>query len=316
MGATNNSPSTQIGSSQAASSTGQRCDTGFARSRLRKLRKLRRQAVDAAIAGETDRSRALLLELSELDPGDERVWLWLGYFCETAQEKAQCIRRALEINPENNWSEKRLSETATLSGESLPEWKCVFCGAKSPAGMHRCPTCGKLPGQADVDQRQGDEAVRAQLEALLNTESDVQKEAADSVKAGEETSAQRTVLIVDDSPTVRKIVGVTLERQGARVLAAAGAIEALAKLDETVPDLILLDINMPYMDGYQLCKIVRANKSTHDVPIVMLSGRDGSFDKMRGRMSGANDYITKPFEPATLIDALNKHCGKVAAAKV
>ena len=310
MGATNYSPLTQAGSPQAGSPAGQAGDIGFA------CFILRRQAVDAAIAGETDRSRALLLELSELDPGDEHVWLWLGYFCETAQEKAQCIRRALEINPDNNWSEKRLSETATLSGESLPEWKCVFCGANSPAGMHRCPTCGKLPAQADADQRQGDEAVRVQLEALLNAESDVQKEGAESVNACEETSAQRTVLIVDDSPTVRKIVGVTLERQGARVLAAAGAIEALAKLDETVPDLILLDINMPYMDGYQLCKIVRANKSTHDVPVVMLSGRDGSFDKMRGRMSGANDYITKPFEPAALIDALNKHCGKVAAAKV
>jgi twitching motility two-component system response regulator PilG len=268
------------------------------------------------MAGDKERGRAFLLELSKLDPGDEHVWLWLGYFSETGQEKAQCIRHALEINPDNNWAEKRLSETATLSDESLPQWKCVFCGTNSPAGMYRCPTCGKLPAQADPDQRQGDEAVRTQMEALLNTESDVQKRAAESVEACEETSAQRTVLIVDDSPTVRKIVRITLERQGARVLTSAGAVEALAKLDETVPDLILLDINMPHMNGYQLCKIVRANETTRNVPVVMLSGRDGLFDKMRGRMSGANDYITKPFEPATLIDALNKHCGKVAAAGV
>jgi len=324
MGATNYPPSTQGRSPQSGSPTSQASaqtgaqtgDVGFDRS---KLTKLRRQTVDAAIAGEKERSRVFLLELSKLDPGDEQVWLWLGYFSETPQDEARCIRHALEINPDNNWAEKRLSETAKLSDESLPRWKCVFCGTDSPAAMYRCPTCGKLPAQAnhpDADQRQGDEAVRTQLEVLLNTEGDVQNGPWESVEACEETSAQRTVLIVDDSPTVRKIVGLTLQRQGVQVLAAGGAIEALAKLDETVPDLILLDINMPNMDGYQLCKIVRANKTTRDVPVVMLSGRDGLFDKMRGRISGANDYITKPFEPAALIDALNKYCRKVAAAGV
>ena len=119
---------------------------------------------------------------------------------------------------------------------------------------------------------------------------------------------QSTVLIVDDSPTVRKIVAVTLERQGYRVLAASGAIEALARINEALPDLILLDIAMPHMDGYQLCKLIKGNTLTKSVPVVMLSGKDGFFDKVRGRMTGATHYITKPFEPATLIEAVQKYC--------
>lgn len=124
--------------------------------------------------------------------------------------------------------------------------------------------------------------------------------------------AKRVVLVVDDSPTVLKLVGVTLERQGHEVLVASNALQALAKLDEVTPDLLLLDISMPHMDGYQLAKLVRANPTTADVPMVMLSGRDGFFDKMRGRMAGATDHIAKPFDPATLVAAVEKHCQREA----
>ena len=123
-----------------------------------------------------------------------------------------------------------------------------------------------------------------------------------------------TILVVDDSPTVRKIVAVTLEREGYRVLTAAGGMEALARINEAMPDLMLLDISMPHMDGYQLCKLMKANSLTKSVPVVMLSGKDGFFDKVRGKMSGATHYITKPFEPATLIEAVQKYCRRPAAA--
>ncbi|MFN7945958.1 MAG: response regulator [Blastocatellia bacterium] len=120
-------------------------------------------------------------------------------------------------------------------------------------------------------------------------------------------SGQRVILVVDDSPTIRKLVAVTLERQGCRVLAASGYLDALNRLNEVVPDLILLDINMPHMDGYQLCRLIKGNEMTSKVPVVMLSGKDGFFDKARGRMVGAIDYVTKPFEPALLIQTVESN---------
>jgi twitching motility two-component system response regulator PilG len=78
-------------------------------------------------------------------------------------------------------------------------------------------------------------------------------------------------------------------------------------LKNLAPDLILLDITMPRMDGYQVCKLIRGNPTTKDVPIVMISGKDGFFDKVRGRMAGATGYITKPFGPETLMKAVEHY---------
>lgn len=116
-----------------------------------------------------------------------------------------------------------------------------------------------------------------------------------------------TVLVVDDSPTICKLVAITLEGRGYRVMAASDGMEALARMSEGMPDLILLDVMMPRLDGYQVCKIIKGNVDTRDVPIVMLSGKDGFFDKVRGRMAGSTEYITKPFEPETLIDVMERH---------
>jgi twitching motility two-component system response regulator PilG len=121
-----------------------------------------------------------------------------------------------------------------------------------------------------------------------------------------EPAAKPTVLVVDDSPTVQKIVSVTLSRHGYNVEVSSNAMQALAKLNDFIPDIIFLDINLPHMDGYQLCKIIKGNDLTKEVPVVMLSGKDGFFDKMRGKMVGATDYITKPFEPNTLVSAIKK----------
>lgn len=118
---------------------------------------------------------------------------------------------------------------------------------------------------------------------------------------------QKTILVVDDSPTVQKIVAVTLERKGYKVFLAGNPLQALAKLDEIIPNLVLLDINLPHMDGYQVCKVIKNNSLTKDIPVVMLSGKDGFFDKVRGKMAGANDFISKPFQPSQLVEAVKKH---------
>lgn len=115
------------------------------------------------------------------------------------------------------------------------------------------------------------------------------------------------VMVVDDSPTVRKLVSLTLERRGYRVISAFDGVAAIKELGCNRPDLILLDINMPRLDGYRLCKLIKKHEVTQSIPVVMLSGKDGMFDKLRGRLVGCSDYITKPFEADALTVKVAKY---------
>ena len=117
----------------------------------------------------------------------------------------------------------------------------------------------------------------------------------------------KTIMVVDDSATVRKLISGKLEKCGHIVITAVDGKDAMEKLGDVVPDLILLDIAMPRMDGYQVCKLIRNNDTTKEVPIVMISGKDGFFDKVRGRMVGTTSYITKPFGPETLMKMLETY---------
>jgi CheY-like chemotaxis protein len=117
----------------------------------------------------------------------------------------------------------------------------------------------------------------------------------------------KSILVVDDSATVRKLIAGKLEKSGHDVVCANDGVEAMERLDDFIPDLILLDITMPRMDGYQVCKNIRSKASTKDVPVVMISGKDGFFDKVRGRMAGTTGYITKPFGPETLMKAVEMY---------
>jgi twitching motility two-component system response regulator PilG len=115
------------------------------------------------------------------------------------------------------------------------------------------------------------------------------------------------VLVVDDSPTVRKIVQLTLQREHIRVVTAGDGLSALAAVSDEEPDLILLDIMLPRMDGYNICQVIRKNMAYRDIPIIMLSGKDGLFDKMRGKLAGSTEYITKPFDSAELVQVVKRH---------
>ncbi len=117
----------------------------------------------------------------------------------------------------------------------------------------------------------------------------------------------KSILVVDDSATVRKLIAGKLEKCGHDVICANDGVEAMERLEHFVPDLVLLDITMPRMDGYQVCKTIRSNNPTKDVPVVMISGKDGFFDKVRGRMAGTTGYITKPFGPETLMKAVEMY---------
>lgn len=117
----------------------------------------------------------------------------------------------------------------------------------------------------------------------------------------------KTIVVVDDSPTVRKLIAGKLEKSGHEVHCCGDGVEAMDRLATLRPDLILLDITMPRMDGYQVCKLIRNDAATKDTPVVMISGKDGFFDKVRGRMAGCSGYITKPFGPETLMKAVESY---------
>lgn len=117
----------------------------------------------------------------------------------------------------------------------------------------------------------------------------------------------KNVLVVDDSATVRKLISSKLEKAGHNVSCAVDGVEALEMIAENLPDIVFLDISMPRMDGYEVCKQIRSNPTSKNLPVVMISGKDGFFDKVRGRMAGTTDYITKPFGPDTLMKAVETY---------
>lgn len=133
-------------------------------------------------------------------------------------------------------------------------------------------------------------------------------------EASESEATRKTVLLVDDSPTVRMLVTITLKKEGYEVDTAAHGLEALGKIHDYVPDLILLDITMPNDDGFKLCEFIKGQDSTRDVPIIFLSGRKNHSDKIRGRIVGSSGYITKPFEPEQLVRMVNKYCPRSPSA--
>jgi twitching motility two-component system response regulator PilG len=118
-------------------------------------------------------------------------------------------------------------------------------------------------------------------------------------------SSSKTVLVVEDSPTTRKVIKMTLTSGDFRVVEAADGVEALSRLNEERPDLVLLDIMLPKIDGYRVLSILKNNSDTKDIPVVMLTSKNRIIDKVKGRLSAASAYLTKPFKPAELIDMVN-----------
>ncbi|RIK82580.1 MAG: hypothetical protein DCC68_06105 [Planctomycetota bacterium] len=116
------------------------------------------------------------------------------------------------------------------------------------------------------------------------------------------------VLIVDDSPTVRKLVTATLEAQGYRVACAASGYEAVEILAHATPDALVIEVDLPRLDGLHLCKLLRSNDATRQTPVIFLTRRNGTMDRMRGKMVGATAYLTKPFRSLALIEEMTACC--------
>jgi len=120
------------------------------------------------------------------------------------------------------------------------------------------------------------------------------------------TGSTLKILVVDDSNTIRRSAEIFLKAGKHDVMLAEDGFDALAKVSDYHPDLIFCDILMPRLDGYQTCAIIKRNAKFSGVPIVMLSSKDGVFDKARGRMVGAQDYLTKPFTKDQLLKAVEQ----------
>ena len=234
-----------------------------------------------------------------------------------------------------------------------PQWACPICQAEAAEPPARCPACRAVVAWSDLNALLSNtEAIHAsqRLPGISNrraaaccttiwpwpTESAADHAGLEQlrlasalqpenrlVRALVAALAQRpaappttkmTILVVDDSATQRHFAAQVLGDHGFRVVTASNGQEALQKLANL--DLIFLDINMPGMDGYEVCKSIKENPATASIPIIMLSGKDGFFDKMRGRMVGATDHVTKPCEPSVLLATIEKYVSAAASASV
>lgn len=132
----------------------------------------------------------------------------------------------------------------------------------------------------------------------------------DDVKAPQSEFNNLKVMVVDDSKTIRRTAETLLAKAGCVVDSAVDGFDALGRVSAFDPDLIFIDVLMPRLDGYQTCALIKNNPRFRAIPIIMLSSKDSIFDKARGRIVGASDYLTKPFTSEELMAALQQYARK------
>ena len=118
------------------------------------------------------------------------------------------------------------------------------------------------------------------------------------------------ILVIDDSKTIRRTAETLLAKEGCEVFTAVDGFDALSKIADHRPDIIFVDIMMPRLDGYQTCSLIKHNRVFKDTPVIMLSSKDGLFDRARGRLVGSEQYLTKPFTKDELLGAIHSHVAK------
>jgi len=136
------------------------------------------------------------------------------------------------------------------------------------------------------------------------------------VEAAQETSGLDglKVMVIDDSKTIRRTAETLLKKEGCDVVTATDGFEALSKITDHQPSIIFVDIMMPRLDGYQTCALIKNNRVFRTTPVVMLSSKDGLFDKARGRIVGSEQYLTKPFTRDELLGAIRRHVDDAAGS--
>jgi twitching motility two-component system response regulator PilG len=115
------------------------------------------------------------------------------------------------------------------------------------------------------------------------------------------------IMVIDDSKTIRRTAETLLKKVGCEVITATDGFDALAKIADTQPNIIFVDIMMPRLDGYQTCALIKNNSSFKNTPVIMLSSKDGLFDKAKGRIVGSDQYLTKPFSKDELLNTIRQY---------
>jgi len=115
------------------------------------------------------------------------------------------------------------------------------------------------------------------------------------------------VMVIDDSKTIRRTAETLLKKEGCEVITVDNGYEALSQISDLEPNIIFVDIMMPRLDGYKTCALIKMNSEHKSTPVIMLSSKDGLFDKAKGRVVGAEEYLTKPFTKEELIEAIEKY---------
>jgi len=131
----------------------------------------------------------------------------------------------------------------------------------------------------------------------------------------DDTSTGIKVMVIDDSKTIRRTAETLLKREGYVVVTATDGYESLSKIADERPDIIFVDIMMPRLDGYQTCALIKNNREFRNTPVIMLSSKDGLFDKARGRIVGSEQYLTKPFTKDDLLGAIRRYVGEAPAGE-
>jgi twitching motility two-component system response regulator PilG len=294
---------------------------------------LRKTLIESAralsAAGQVNASLQRWREAIELTGGDVESWLGLAATTEDKAEAARAIEFAQSINRDDpriaaalDWLHGPQVDPSLLPapGDAFARFESA---AMPPANGHGdvddslLDKLATLPAAADATPAP---PVEAAIEVPAPPVEPAIEVPAPPVPASPPLTAQPVeaapavngrapaIMVVDDSPTIRKILGLTLERAGYRVFAEANGTSALARLQEIVPSLVLLDIAMPDLDGYEVCKRIKQDPRTQAVPVIMLSGKGAFFDKVKGHMAGATEYLTKPFETPAVLAVVTSHC--------
>jgi twitching motility two-component system response regulator PilG len=240
-------------------------------------------------------------EAVDLTGGDVEAWLGLAETTTDAAEAEHAIELAFQLDPEDARAKSAMERLRgpKIDPSALPSPDDAFSRFDA-----------KAQAASAGDGSEVDDSLFNALAQLPVTDSPMPVSAppppVDVAPAANDGVA--TVLVVDDSPTIRRILGLTLERAGYRVIAEPNGQSALDRLKEMVPNVVLLDIAMPDLDGYEVCKRIKQDPRTSAVPVIMLSGKGAFFDKVKGHMAGATEYLTKPFETPEVLAVVTQHC--------
>jgi twitching motility two-component system response regulator PilG len=306
-------------------------------------------ATQMAKAGDTEGARLAFEAICTDNNDCEVGWLWLASLVDDAETGLDCLREVLRINPQNKtalaWLAKAQTPEPKPGLRVVP--RCPLCRTSWSEEMRICHSCHALldlsspkafAANEEVNRKVMETAVerlRATTEippfdrefylavAMFNLlrSSDGLRQLKRAAKlnpedrrlAGGEVirkfSKRRAVVVIDDSATVREVMARTIEKAGYMAVQAASGAEGLAAIQVNKPAMVLLDVAMGEMDGYSVCKSIRADAATKALPVVLVSTKDSMFDRAKGRMAGANDYLGKPFQPEEIVKMLKKYAG-------